>query len=667
MVPNQRYLWPLQAVSMVLLATVAQAAPKVAPPVSPKAAAPVRLAPKPVASSAKDALVRRLDTGPLAPDTGKTRELQRLEAAERELFPTLARRAALTWPSELPTPRANSERPLVDASGVAKATVPPPTTATAPPSADTGKDTAWLTHLALPDLPIRWDSRLVRYLEFFKDDPRGRSTMTAWFRRSGRYRDGIRRALRKRGLPEDLVWLAMVESGFDPAAKSHAGAVGLWQFMPDTAKLYGLPQDRWLDARMNFASSTEAAAEFLSDLHRKLGSWDLAMAAYNMGAAGVVSLVRRYNTNDYWALAKLEGSLPWETTLYVPKILAVAIVSRNLQTFGYHDVDVDAPLEGEEVSVAPNTSLSTVASACGVPAKDIEALNPDLRAARTPPQPQTDWPLKVPAGKAATCNQSLAKLRRDPVGTEHYVVRFGESLEQIAEARHTTVGKLVELNALVAGEPVRGGTVLNVPRLVTNGVKSAEKTVVIVPRDVFVMPNRRRVFYRVQLGDNVRDLCASFHVTADELRAWNAVDPSARLLDGMSLQLFVPKNLDVSRLAVLEESDVRTVVAGTDDFFELSEGKGRRRVVVVAKAGDTLESIGKKHSVSIALMEKINRRGRSEPLATGDNVVVWAPADATRDHAAPTAEASNGPPPSPDLASTRRSVSSALDTLPPLP
>lgn len=583
---------------------------------------------------------QRVAGGPTLDDTSigaDTPELRALHAAERELFPPASPSVGSAWPQELPFPVATSDdRPRVHASGLPPA--PPPSV---PPLAEGGKDTSWLAKLDMPDLPVRWDARVVRYLEFFKDDPRGRSMISIWLRRSGRYRDGIKKVLRKKGLPEDLTWLAMIESGFDPAARSPVGAVGLWQFMPETGKIYGLWQDRWADQRMSLTAATEAAADFLADLHRRFGSWDLAMAGYNMGYGGVLSAVRRYNTNDYWALAKLEGSFPWETTLYVPKILAAAVVARNLSAFGLQDLAIEPALEGEEVAVAPGTTLASVAQACGTTTKEVEQLNPELRASRTPPTPE-DWPVKVPAGKASGCAQKLAKTKGEGPALERYVVRFGESLEQIAQARKVTVAKLVELNAIAPGEVVRGGTVILVPRgdgavadapasqpgkpTASSDPRSAGRDgrpVVVVPQDMFVYPDRKRVFYRVQVGDTVREVCAAFKVTLDELRRWNEIDTSARLVEGMTLQVFAPADVDLSKTVVLREGDVRTIVAGTDDFFQHWEEKGRRRVIVTAKAGDTLDAIGKKHGVTPGLMERINRRGRNEPLAEGDRVVLW--------------------------------------------
>ncbi len=658
---SRRFLLPLCAAALLFSDHPADAAPPVAKPATAKPHAPSTPAKgasgpgsmssmsstSSKTSRAQDTNVRRsVAGGPTLDDTSvgaDTPELRALHAAERELFPPASPAIGSPWPSELPFPVATADdRPRVHASGLSP--VPP---SSSPPSAEGGKDLAWLGKLDLPDLPVRWDARVVKYLEFFKDDPRGRATLSTWLRRSGRYRDSIRKAFRKKGLPEDLIWLAMIESGFEPTARSPVGAVGLWQFMPETGKIYGLSQDRWSDTRMSLTAATEAAADFLADLHRRFGSWDLAMAAYNMGYGGVLSAVRRYNTNDYWALAKLEGSFPWETTLYVPKILAAAIVSRNLAAFGYQDVNVEAPLDGEDVPVAPGTALSAVATACGVTTKEVEQLNPDLRASRTPPT-QEDWRVLVPAGKASGCNQNLAKVRKDQPAMERYVVRFGESIEQIAQARRVSVGKLVELNALAPGEILKGGMTLLVPKTDPNDrsapdpAKKAEKPVVVVPQDVFVYPDRRRVFYRVQVGDTVRDVCTSFKVTPDELRRWNDIDPSARLVEGMTMQIFAPTSADLSKTVVLGEGDVRTVVAGTDDFFHNWDEKGRRRLVVIAHAGDTLESVGKKHGVTTNLMERINRRGRSEVLAEGDRVVVWIPGNGAA--TSPNAQASNDAP-----------------------
>ena len=510
-------------------------------------------------------------------------------------------------------------------------------------TAEGTKDVSWLAKLTLPDLPVRWDPRVVRYLEMYRDDARARGALTVWRKRAGRYKDAMERVLRRKNLPVDLVWLAMIESGFDPAARSPAGAMGLWQFMPETGRSYGLPQDRFVDERIDVAAATEAAADFLGDLHRRFGSWELAMASYNMGYAGVVAAERRYNTNDFWQLSKLEGSLPWETTLYVPKIIAAAIVMHNPKVFSLDAVPVDPAVEFDEVRAPFGMALSTLAQAVNVNVKDLEALNPELRASRTPPKESEvaqavagasdrGWNVRVPTGKGPMLVAALSKMKRDDVALERYVMRFGETLEQVAQAHGTTSGKLSEINAIAPGELVRGGTLLLVPHppanlpheTASNAAPSADKPVVVVPTDLFVYPGRKRVFYKVVVGDTVKELADAMHVTVDDLRRWNDIDPAGRLQEGMTLQAFVPEGVDLSRIQLLAEKDVKVLPVGSDDFFAYFD-KTKHRVVITAHAGETVESVGKRFGITGGVMERINRRSRSDTLREGETVVVYIP------------------------------------------
>lgn len=634
----------------------ATSAKQPAPKTTAKAA--TKPAPKTPPGVADPSVRRQVAGGPTATDVTagvESPELKALREAERELFPPAMPQYS-PWPSELPSPLPREGTTIVHTSGL-----PPSPVLGAPPLvAEGGRDLKWLAGLQMPDLPVRWEPRLVRYLELYKDDPRAHAAMGYWLRRSGRYRDVVRKTLRQKGLPEDIFWLSMIESGFDPTARSPAGAVGLWQFMGETGRQYGLPQDRWVDHRLDVVAATSAAADFLSDLHRRFGSWELAMAAYNMGYGGLTAVVRRYNTNDFWALSKLEGSLPWETTLYVPKIIAASIVAKNPAAFGFGEFALDPALEFEEVAVPPGTALSSVAQAAGVATKDVETLNPELRASRTPPREsegERTYPVKVPLGKALLVTANLAKTQKSEVPLERYVVRFGESLDQIAQARGTTAAKLSEINAVAPGEVVRGGMVLLVPAAKPSNAGAAapaaiaatDKPAAIVPADVFVYPGRKRVFYKVTTGDTLADIATALKVAVDDLRRWNDVDPTARLIEGMTLQAFVPDGTDLSKVVTLAESDVRVVPVGSDEFFALSDAlKGKKRVPITAKSGDTLESIGKRYGVSTATMERINRRGRNEPLKDGDAVIVWSSTGAPAPVASGAATDASSQLPSPE-------------------
>jgi membrane-bound lytic murein transglycosylase D len=614
--------------------------------------------PKAIASPFKPGLtpnanVQKAIAGAPSPSdsTGaESTELRALREAEIDLFgPGAAPAPGVPWPSDLPSA---PKGPLSagGSGGLPPAPVDPPP----PPPAIGGKSLAWLAGLKMPDIPVRWDSRVVKYLEFFRDDPRGRKILAVWWRRSGRYRELIQESLRARSMPEDIAWLAMVESGFDPLIKSPAGAAGLWQFMPDAGKIYGLSVDRWADGRNSPLRATSAAIAYLADLKKRFGTWELAMASYNMGYGGALSAVKRFNSNDYWELSKFENGLPWETTLYVPKIIAVAVATRNPQVFGLDAIVQDSSLKGDSVEVPAGTELKAVAQIAGCPVKELESLNPELRAGRTPPalenkgdnKEDASYTILVPSGKASSVKDASGKLAPKGNQLEKYIVRFGETLDQIALARKTTKAKLVELNAISKDESVRGGTVLLVPQVAGLALSSspfvappldsplnsplnlgaAAKPIALVPGVSFAYADRRRVFYRVLVGDTPREIADAFAVTVDELKTWNAIDPTARLQEGMQLQIFVSKTADLSRVVFLKEGDVKLLAVGSDEFYDHEEAlKGRKRTTVHATGGESLEALGKKHSVTPAMMEKINRRPRSDVLTKGEAVIVYVP------------------------------------------
>jgi membrane-bound lytic murein transglycosylase D len=693
--------------SLALLASVASS---FAAPVARAADAPAR-SPRPAraasgskgagartAARVEDAGGRRAVVRARAPEDVKpvaeTEELVALRDAERDIFwpvaPAADKGGPPDGPPELRVVLPREGGPQVFASGV------PPVERPVPSLRDTGEitgDLGWLAGLEMPDLPVRWDERVIQYIEFFRDDPRGHAMFANLFRHSGRFRDMMGRELRRKSLPEDLVWVSMIESGFDPAARSSSGAGGLWQFMPETGKIYGLTIDRWLDQRYSPEVATSAAADLLGDLHRRLGSWELALAAYNMGYAGLAAVVRRYNTNDFWSLARTEGTLPWQTTLYVPKILAAAVVAHNLATFGFGDIALDAPFDADQVDVPPAMSLALVARGAGCDERDVEGLNPELRAGRTPPAEEGEqgagrYTVRVPLGKGSALAQALTRQSKSQPPVDRYVVRFGESLEAIAAAHKTTPQRLVELNAIAPGEIVRGGTTLLVPRVdtaspaapsggafclpvlgelpapadrpstpsasghaspttpaTTTTVRAAApRESVVVPSDEFVYPGRRRVFYRVLVGDAPATIAGALGVPVDDLLRWNGLDPSASLQEGMTLQAFVAPGADLSRVAVIPEASVHVVAVGSEEFFApLELAKGRRRVILTAKAGETLESIGRRFDVPPRTMEWINRRGRADVLEAGETVVVYVPAPAAPAAGASAVAASNGP------------------------
>ncbi len=497
------------------------------------------------------------------------------------------------------------------------------------PSADSDDrelavDDEWLRSLAMPDLPVRMESRVVKYLKFYRDSDKGQAIAHVWAKKAGRFAPALRAEFSKAGLPRDLIWLSLIESGHNPTIKSPAGAAGLWQFIPSSARMYGLTVDRWVDERLDPARSTQAAIRFLSDLYQRFGSWELAMAAYNMGYAGMSRAIQKFNTNDFWQLSRYEAGLPWETTLYVPKIFAIAIVMNNKRAFGIDDVEPDPPESFDTVLVQPGQPLSDVARAAEVSEAELTRLNPQYLAARVPPPSDgTDrWTVRVPdkTGTLAASRLSADSGER----YDAYRVRFGDTLEAIAAEYDVTEESLAQINGIRRGERLISGTALLLPK----GAKRTPLTgrrVVALPASRFAYPTRRRVFYEVRAGDGLPAVASAFGVTQAELVAWNALDAAARLQDGMVLQVFIPKGRNLQSVRHLSEAEATLMVAGTSEFYDHHEAlNGKTRLIVTCKQGDSLASLGRRYGMSVGSMERVNRRSRRDPLVVGEKIVVYA-------------------------------------------
>ncbi|MEZ4293941.1 MAG: LysM peptidoglycan-binding domain-containing protein [Polyangiaceae bacterium] len=579
--------------------------------------------------SEPDEATRRIIAGLAAErNVRESSELSSMRQVDLALFPGTKPDAGQPWPvSGSPLVDLDPKAPVVSTSGL-----PPEGQLTAISAPAPAKDMAWLKKLDMPDIPVRWDARVIRYLEFYKNDPRGRSMATVFIRKSGRYGGAIRRTLREQGIPEDILWLSLVESGFEPTIHSPAGAAGLWQFMPEGARIYGLYVDRWVDERHDPERSTLAAARYLADLKTRFGSWELAFAAYNMGYGGLLAAIKKYNTNDFWELSKLEAGVPFETALYVPKIMAIAIVARNKAVFGVEDVELDKAVTFDKISVESGVTIDSVAKAAGVSADVIESMNPQILAGRTPPLApgltvDVKWTLRVPEGAGARTAKSLPPLISAQPKLARHTVRFGESLEDIASARKTTRSSIAHLNGLKSGESLRPGTVIFVPATTATPDPSATRPLVVVPAQAFSTPGKRRVFYRVVSGDTLSEVAAVLATTAEDLAKWNILDPGARLHDGMTLQAYVGEKQVLAGALVLEERDARILTVGTKEFFAHFESqKGRDRVFVTVKEGDTFSGLARRYGLSVGMLERINQRSRSGQLTPGERLVVYVPA-----------------------------------------
>jgi membrane-bound lytic murein transglycosylase D len=562
-------------------------------------------------------------------------ELKELREAERVLFPKPLKGAQAGFSWDLPAPIDDGSAP-VDASGLPAGTALPASSDKLASKKDASRDAVWLGKLTLPTLPVRLDARVIKYLKFYRDDTRGKNILRIWAKKCGRLSPALRAEFARAGLPTDLIWLSLIESGHNPTIVSSAGAAGLWQFIPESGRMYGLTVDRWVDERLDPERSTEAAVRYLTDLRSRFGSWELAMAAYNMGHGGLLRAMRKFNTNDFWTLSRFEAGLPWETSLYVPKIMATAIAMTNKKAFGIDDVTPDLPIAFDVVWVQPGVDLADVARAADAPASDVVALNALYPSGRTPPATSGKrFAVRVPPGRGLAAEQRLAQGTRRAEGSpEPRVVRFGDTLESVASEMGMTARELAALNRIGESERIAAGLVLLVPAAPqqAKGPPPPGAQPAAQPDEVFVVQprrfdegERRRVFYRVIAGDQLPAIAAAFGVAPSEVAAWNAVDSAAWLQPGMGLQIYVNEDFDLSRVRALREHEVRVLVAGSAEFFEYFEAQnGRKRVTVLAKKDETLAAVGKRYGMSAAMMERINRVPASTKLAAGDKVIVYA-------------------------------------------
>lgn len=303
-------------------------------------------------------------------------------------------------------------------------------------------------------------------LTLFSD--RIKERFSIYLERSGRYLELMKEILKEKSIPEDIVFLPIIESGFNPNAYSVARAVGPWQFISSTAKRYGLKIDWWKDERKDPVKSTEAAASYLSDLHDMFGSWSLAMAAYNAGEGKILRALNRTKSDNYWALLNTTH-IRRETKEYVPRFIAASLIASNPGGYGFENLSYHAPLQYDEVILDKPLDID-VAARCAETTPDvIKEFNPELRRWSTPPNVKT-YTLRIPAGKKEVFMETLKDIPEDSrFSIETYIVKKGDTISKIAGKVGIPLNVLLELNG--------------------NGIKSAKagEKIYLPPKNKFVL------------------------------------------------------------------------------------------------------------------------------------------------------------------------------------
>ena len=441
------------------------------------------------------------------------------------------------------------------------------------------------------DLPIDTNRRVWQGIRYFRT--RGRNVFRKWLERSGRYLPMIRKIFEEEGLPLDLSYLAMVESGLNPQARSWADARGLWQFIGSTGRMVGLKQTWWLDERLDPVKATRAAARHLKNLKEQFGDWRLAIAAYNCGAGRVRQAMRRARTKDFWRLR-----LPQETRNYVPSFMAVVILSKRPEVFGFGDVVYEAPLTFDEVSLDGYTDLRMVARYVSNSYQTLETyqtikrLNPELRRRGTPPGGK-GYRLKLPKGTASLFLAQIALgSNSETIEWQRHRVRRGEVLSQIARQYQVPMQTITEANNLRDPHRLRTGQVLLIPMPRQEGERLAEGSFQSLPKE----PDRK-MLYVVRKGDTLSEIAKAYGVGLSALRQWNGLRGNL-IRPGQRLKIWPPEDRE-PMLAASSPSETYYVV----------------------RRGDTLSKIARRHGTTVRDLRRWNGLQRSL-IRPGERLII---------------------------------------------
>jgi membrane-bound lytic murein transglycosylase D len=369
------------------------------------------------------------------------------------------------------------------------------------------------------DLPLVVNDYVAGWIHYFTNSPAGHAHLERSLERAGRYRAMIAKALHDQGVPQDLIYLAVAESGFQPqVVNGSSGAGGMWQFMPFRGA-YGLERNGFFDERFDPQESTVAYAKYMKELYNQFGDWYLAMAAYNWGPGNVQRAVAKTGYADFWQLYRL-NALPAETKNYVPGIIAAAIMAKNPRLYGLTDVVPDAPVLSDEVTTSYAIDMRLVADLTNATVPELISLNPALLRLSTPDGIPYD--LHIPPG---TRNLFLARLKNIPeedrTNWRFHVVKDGETLNQIAESLHARASEITTLNNLT--DPIEPGDELVIPIAASSRLSPGER-------------------YKMRRNDTLVTVADRFGVTVEQLRQWNHLS-SNRVAPGRSLYVVEPIRL----------------------------------------------------------------------------------------------------------------------------
>lgn len=506
------------------------------------------------------------------------------------------------------------------------------------------------------DIPVEMQPLVAEYIHFFQGA--GRIWFRKWMSRSTRYIPLMQPILEASGVPRDLVYLAMIESGFSPQAYSWARAAGPWQFIAGTGKLFGLRNDFWVDERRDPVKSTGAAARFLKSLYTDLGHWYLAWAGYNAGGGKVHRVMEKKGTSDFWELSDGKGFAN-ETKHYVPKLIAAALVAKHPRAFGFSDDEFDfqPKLEFDTVEVPAPTDLEVLARASGATVDELTELNPELKRWCTPPMPNGKvYQLRVPSGQGKVFAESYPKLApAERLSFKVHTVKRGDTLSSIAAAYASAPEAIMQMNRLRNPRSLRVSTELIIPvpsargsrdgrpdaalerqvaRAKRSGFAAAKpeeevpagagnKAVAVGPIKTEVVNGKTRITYGVQNGDSLWVIGQRFNCSVDDLRKWNGLGRHGRRLQVGTVLSVWPGEQPA---AAPVQNVGGTLVAASRPGVGVpappaADGKKTHQLI----AGESLWTVAQHYGLSVADLKKWNGITDHHALKPGQTLVLAAP------------------------------------------
>lgn len=466
-------------------------------------------------------------------------------------------------------------------------------------------------------IPIVINSKVERAIQYFTRG-KGRKVFQRWLERAGTYRPMVQQILREEGAPEELFYLAMIESGFNSQARSWARAVGMWQFISATGRAYGLENSWWFDDRRDPVKATRAAARHLLDLYERFGDWHLAIAGYNFSPGKIEKRLRQKDVNDFWTLPRL----PRETRNYVPTYLAAVTIASDPAKYGFEISDSAEPLVFDTMTVKECVDLNVVAEAIGSSFEEMKRLNPGLLRWCTPPDVDR-WTLYLPRGKRETFAAKYAEIPKEKkMSWAHHRVRSGETLSTIGRRYGVSVSEIKRFNK-ISGTLIRAGQSLVIPapadarvrqKYAASEPEAAPLRAAPRSKPVENVAGREKHEYVVKQGDSLWDIARRFNVSLAEIRTWNGLGYSRLIKPGQTLNLWLLPGGNQGSVAA---QPAAVLAQAAPPPVNDSQPARSGEITHTVASGETLWDIAQTYNVSIGDIKRWNGK-RSNLIHPGD-------------------------------------------------